>query len=65
MPLELGNFEEAEQNEAIFRKVLEDLKTHEDERAMGFIIPDDLNTEGSVEEICAKYATGTFAILNF
>lgn len=45
-------------NEEVFRNVLRDLKNNKDKRPMGVFVPDDLETEASIEDIYKKYSEG-------
>ncbi|MDO8408156.1 MAG: hypothetical protein Q7S95_02890 [bacterium] len=68
-PADTGYFEAARTHEAIFRNVLRDMKTNKQKRPMGIFIPEDLDTESSLEAIFEKYSKGerygTFTISDF
>jgi hypothetical protein len=59
----------ARENEAVFRNVLRDLRDHREERPMGRYVPEDLETEASIDEIFRRYSggqrTGIFTIADF
>ncbi len=62
-------FKIARENEEVFRNVLRDLRDQREERPMGIYVPEDLETEASLDEIFQKYSegdrTGIFTIASF
>ena len=62
-------YQTARENEAIFRSVLKDLRDNRAKRPMGDYVPEDLDTESSLDEIFQKYSEGNrygrFTITNF
>lgn len=60
---------EAQKHEDIFQQVLRDLRENKDTRPGGIFIPQDLDTDASIEDIWKKYSEGVrrgiFTILNF
>lgn len=59
----------AQAHEEVFRAVLRDLKMNRDKRPMGYYVPEDLETETTLDKIIRKYSTGDrygiFTIVNF
>jgi len=57
----------AEENEGIFRAILEDLRNNRAERTMWWCVPDDLDTTSSIETLYQKYswANDIFTIFSF
>ena|SRR3989344_436402 len=51
-------YDAARQNEEVFRNVLRDLKTNRDKRPMGCYIPENLESELSLDEIFRMYSEG-------
>ena len=62
-------FQTARENEAVFRNILKDLKINRAKRPMGVYVPEDLETESSLDIIFDKYSKGNrygkFTITNF
>ena len=48
----------ARENEEVFRNVLKDLHDNRGKRPMGIYIPEDLETEASLDEIFQQYSQG-------
>ena len=59
----------ARENEEVFRNVLRDLRDNRGKRPMGIYVPEDLETEASLDEIFQQYSEGQrmgrFAITSF
>jgi hypothetical protein len=59
----------AEENEAVFRNVLRDLRVHRENMPMGEYIPKDLQTEIKVSAFFERYSAGNrfrkFTVCNF
>ena len=59
----------ARENEQVFRSVLRDLVLNRDKRTWGGYVPEDLETEVSLQQIFEKYSEGDrtwkFVILDF
>ncbi|MBN2454513.1 hypothetical protein JXB11_03125 [Candidatus Woesearchaeota archaeon] len=51
-------YETARENEEVFRNVLRDLRDNRGKRPMGMYVPEDLETEASLDEIFQKYSEG-------
>lgn len=66
---QIDYFQIARENEEVFRNVLRDLKGNRGIRPMGMYIPQDLDTEASLDEIFGKYSrgerSGRFRITSF
>ena len=62
-------YEIARQNEKVFRNVLRDLRDNRAERPMGRLVPEDLETELSLDEIFQECSEGKrdwkFTIVSF
>lgn len=60
---------QAKANEAVFRNILRDLKNNSEKRPNGLYVPEDIETEASIDDIFAKYTLGSrfgiFTILDF
>ena len=50
--------QQARENEAVFRNVLRDMRDHREEMPNGGYIPEDLETEASIDEIFERYSSG-------
>lgn len=59
----------AQENELVFRNILRDMKHNRGERPGGQYIPDDLETDATIEDFFKKYSTGNrygiFTITDF
>jgi hypothetical protein len=59
----------AKEYEAVFRKVLTDLRDNREERPQGHLVPENLNADLPLEELFEMYSAGEragiFTILNF
>ena len=59
----------ARENEEVFRNVLRDLRNNRDQRPGGIYVPEDLETEASLDNIFQKYSMGDrmykFTIVEF
>ncbi|HLC19280.1 MAG TPA: hypothetical protein VJK72_00025 [Candidatus Nanoarchaeia archaeon] len=54
----LDYYQTAREHEKVFRNVLRDLRENRETRPMGDCIPEDLETEASLDEIFNKYSKG-------
>ncbi len=51
-------YETAKENEEVFRNVLRDLRDNREKRPMGIYVPEDLETEASLDKIFQQYSEG-------
>ena len=51
-------YETARENEEVFRNVLRDLRDNREKRPMGMYVPENLETEASLDEIFRQYSEG-------
>jgi len=54
----IGYLPIAVENEGVFRNILRDLKLNKSKRPGGTYVPNDLDTESSLDEIFKKYSEG-------
>ena len=54
----IGYLPIAVENEEVFRNILRDLKLNKNKRPGGTYVPNDLDTESSLDEIFKKYSEG-------
>ena len=59
----------AKANEEVFRNVLRDIRDNRDKRPRGYMIPKDLETEGTIDALFLEYSAGNrygkFTICDF
>jgi|SRR3989344_7950986 len=62
-------YQNARENEEVFRNILNDMKLHRENRPLGFYIPVDLDVDLPIDDLFLKYSEGQrmrkFTILNF